>query len=265
MMSKLPLSQTDISEFKSIMRAAGEMLKSRDTGHVSEKPGGANFVTERDVAIERFLKRELARIAPEAGFLGEEGGGANAPVMFIIDPIDGTTNYIRDYRASAVSAALITGGEAALGAVYNPYQDELFFAQKGKGAYLNDKRLSVAARSDLSCVIAVGTSPYNRDTLAEPTMKLALEILKQAGDLRRSGSAALDMCAVACGRADAFVELRLSPWDHAAAALIVAEAGGIASQTDGAPLDLRAPAPVLLATPAIYPKLLAICQSVLYR
>lgn len=257
----LRLSGADIARFGAIMRAAGDMLKSRDTGLVSEKPGGANFVTERDMAIEKFLRLELAKLMPDALFLGEEGGGANAPLLFVVDPIDGTTNYIRDYRASAVSVALTADGEAVLGCVYNPYADEMFFAQKGEGAYLNARRISVAARDDLSCLIAVGTSPYNRDTLAEPTMRLALNILMQAGDLRRSGSAALDMCAVACGRADAFVELKLSPWDFAAAALIVTEAGGVASQTNGAPLTLKAPSPVLLATPAIYPKMLAICQS----
>ena len=145
---------------------------------------------------------------PDAHFIGEEGSSQMfSPVgaFFIVDPIDGTTNFIRDYHVSCISVGLVVDGAAELGVVYNPYLDEMVTAQRGCGAFCHGNRPHVSS---------------------EP---LAHADFQRAVDVRRSGSAALDLCAVAAGRADLFFELSLSPWDYAAGALIVKESGGLVS------------------------------------
>ena len=168
---------------------------------------------------------------PDAHFIGEEGSSQMfSPVgaFFIVDPIDGTTNFIRDYHVSCISVGLVVDGAAELGVVYNPYLDEMFTAQRGCGAFCNGNRLHISSEPLENAIVIFGTSPYRED-LSEKSFKLAYAYFKRAVDVRRSGSAALDLCAVAAGRADLFFELSLSPWDYAAGALIVKEAGGLVS------------------------------------
>ena len=168
---------------------------------------------------------------PDAHFIGEEGSSQMfSPVgaFFIVDPIDGTTNFIRDYHVSCISVGLVVDGAAELGVVYNPYLDEMFTAQRGCGAFCNGNRLHVSSEPLENAIVIFGTSPYRED-LSEKSFKLAYAYFKRAVDVRRSGSAALDLCAVAAGRADLFFELSLSPWDYAAGALIVKESGGLVS------------------------------------
>ena len=168
---------------------------------------------------------------PDAHFIGEEGSSQIfSPVgaFFIVDPIDGTTNFIRDYHVSCISVGLVVDGAAELGVVYNPYLDEMFTAQRGCGAFCNGNRLHVSSEPLENAIVIFGTSPYRED-LSEKSFKLAYAYFKRAVDVRRSGSAALDLCAVAAGRADLFFELSLSPWDYAAGALIVKESGGLVS------------------------------------
>ena len=210
-----------------IIREAGRIIRSFGDYQVEQKEGHANFVTTVDKAVQDYLHAALSAALPGARFIGEEsenGALTNDPT-WVVDPVDGTTNLIHDYRHSAVSIALCEGGEPVLSAVYQPYADELFEAKKGCGATLNGHPIRVSQTAFPRALVAFGTSPYNAE-LAERSMTLALSFLQNCADIRRSGSAAIDLADVACGRVDAFFELILQPWDYAAGALLVTEAGG---------------------------------------
>lgn len=216
-----------IKKVQALARQAGQMMLSYRDAAIHQKEGHFNFVTDADVAVQQFLKSELLSLLPGSRFFAEEQENeplTDAPT-FIVDPIDGTLNYMRHRSASAVSIALSEGRQPVLGVVYNPYADEMFSAEIGKGAFLNGRLITVSQAAFANAMVSIGTSPYNSD-LAKRTMKAALRFLLEAGDLRRTGSAALDLCDVACGRADVFFELSLNPWDVAAGALLVTEAGG---------------------------------------
>ncbi len=205
------------------------------------KAGDHNFATEYDVKTQERLIKELGELVPEANFLAEEDDGTDranteSGLLFVIDPIDGTTNFMHDVKHSAVSVALLEDGETVFGCVYNPYLDECFFAEAGKGAYLRiaDKtdRISVSSRQLNDALTAFGTTPYEKQH-AEATFAKVCRLFRRCRDVRREGSAALDMCYVAAGRYDVYFELGLSPWDFAAGALILAEAGGILTDLEG--------------------------------
>ena len=227
----------DIEAICELMRECGQIVKNADRRnlHVDSKAGHANFVTEYDRKVQDRLRCGLLKTMPDAHFIGEEGSSqAFSPsgAFFIVDPIDGTTNFIRDYHASSISVALVVDGAAELGVVYNPYLDEMFTAQRGRGAFCNGNRLHVSSEPLENGLVIFGTSPYNEE-LSERSFKLAYSYFRKSIDVRRTGSAALDMCSVAAGRAELFFELSLSPWDYAAGALIVEEAGGIVTDIDG--------------------------------
>ena len=211
----------------SIARDAGSIiLRARDAA-VHQKEGHFNFVTDADVAVQAFLKEALKALAPEARFFSEEQENeplTNAPT-FVVDPIDGTMNFMRSRRASAVSIGFLAGKQPEYAVVYNPYTDEAFAARRGKGAWCNGQPIHVSDFPFDEAIVSVGTSPYDAE-LAEKSMRCAAQFLHSAGDIRRVGSAALDLADVACGRADVFFEMRLRPWDVAAGSLLVAEAGG---------------------------------------
>ena len=212
---------------KRIAREAGRLILRAGAYSVEQKEGHANFVTSVDKAVQAYLAEALRALLPGSAFIGEEQENdalTDAPT-WIIDPVDGTTNLIHDYRHSAVSIALAESGAPVLGAVYQPYADELFFAEKGRGATLNGQPIHVADTPFENALVGFGTSPYNEE-LAEVSMQLALTCLRRCADVRRTGSAALDLAYVACGRMDAFFELILRPWDYAAGSLLVTEAGG---------------------------------------
>lgn len=251
----------DKEAFLSVIRKAGKMMLDPAPAAVTQKGGSANFVTERDTAVEAFLKKELTALCPKAEFFGEESGGKDACISFVVDPIDGTTNFIHGSNRSAVSVALQVCGQAVLGAVYNPYAEELFFAEKGRGATLNGKPIHVSGRSGESAVIGVGSSPYDKAVTGEKTLRLIHDVFFATGDIRRTGSAALEICDIACGRLEGYYEMTLQPWDHAAAGLILTEAGGIISDMEGNPLQLAHKTSVLAANAAMYPTLLEICKN----
>lgn len=221
---------------------------------VSEKEGQRNFVTTYDVKVQGILRQMLLERWPEAHFLGEEGEvkeDSMHGLAFIVDPIDGTTNFIKGYRCSAVCIAAAQDGVVQCGVVYDPYTDAMFTAEKGKGAFLNGKPIHASGRRLAEGLVCLGTASYYAE-LTDHTFKLARALFDNALDLRRSGSAALDMCYVACGRAELMFEDRLWPWDHAAAALIVHEAGGRASQISGEPLPLDRSSSIVAAAPRAY-------------
>ncbi|MBR3015640.1 MAG: inositol monophosphatase [Clostridia bacterium] len=211
-----------------LAREAGRMmLKYRDAA-THQKEGHFNFVTDADVAVQSFLKKELLSLLPGSRFFAEEQDNeplTDAPT-FVVDPIDGTLNFMRHRNMSAVSIGLLKNKQPVMGVIYHPYADEIFSAEAGKGAWLNGRKITVSRTPFENAMVCFGTSPYDAD-LVNRSMNAARQFLIQAGDLRRSGSAAIDLCDVACGRADVFFELRLRPWDVAAGSLIVQEAGGV--------------------------------------
>jgi len=228
----------DLSE---IVRQAGDiLLNAQDIrAHTRMKTSASDLVTDFDLEVETFLRRALLELLPEAGFYGEEEADRADPhrgSVFIVDPIDGTANFVRNLGPSNISVALAKDGAVEYGVVYDPVKGELFTAQRGGGAFLNGEPIHVSDLLLNQGIFLLGTSIYHRD-LIEPTMTMAERLLQRSCDLRRLGSAALDLCYVACGRAELFFEYSLCPWDHAAGGLILTEAGGsVCTFAGGTPL-----------------------------
>lgn len=245
----------EIEKIISVIREAGNIiLTAHDRENsVTAKEGKKNFVTKYDVEVQSFLFEKLAEIVPAAEFVGEEGDNnkESKALRFMVDPIDGTTNFMQDYRCSAISVAICEGDEPILGVIYNPYTDEVFCAEKGKGAYLNGKPIHVSDRPLSDGLALFGTSPYHPENTDE-TFRLLRKVFDYSRDIRRSGSAALDICAVACGRCEVFFEKELQPWDYAAGTVIIREAGGIAETYDGKSPDLTKGSDVIFANPAAF-------------
>lgn len=253
----------DYTALLPLIRKAGEMMLAAhvDSGNgVTVKPGSANFVTVHDVRIQNFLLEGIKELLPDACFIAEEKENDPAVLQqdccFIIDPIDGTTGFIHDAHHSCVSVGVFSHGEAVFGAVYDPYLDEMFHAVRGGGAYLNGDPIHVSSYPFGSALVGYGTAPYYKDTLADKTFSLCRELFDACADVRRCGSAALDLCYVAAGRYDVFFEMVLSPWDIAAGALLVTEAGGTVSQMNGNPIDFTRPCSVIAANSVCYDDLL---------
>lgn len=225
------------------VRACGTIILNADRtkSGIDEKAGHANFVTAYDKKVQSELQKRLLEILPEAVFVGEEEdvhASVKDGYAFIVDPIDGTTNFIKDYHASAISVGLIKDAKRYMGVVYNPYLDEVYTAVKGKGAFLNGSPIQVSKQPLENGIVIFGTATYYEEC-AKATFDMAYDYYCKALDVRRSGSAALDLCNVAAGRAELFFELRLCPWDYAAGSLIVEEAGGVITTIDGGELPLN--------------------------
>ena len=198
--------------------------------------GPADFVSNADLQAERILKEELGRARPGYGFLMEESGsvpGTDEHHRWIVDPLDGTTNFLHSIPHFCVSIGLERDGNMIAGLVYDPLRDETFWTERGGGAFLNERRLRVSARRQLAdAVIATGI-PF-RERGDHPVYLAKLErIMGATAGIRRFGAAALDLAYVAAGRYDGFFEFGLSPWDIAAGVLLVREAGGYVSEVDG--------------------------------
>ena len=237
------------------VRACGTIILNADRtkSGIDEKAGHANFVTAYDKKVQSELQKRLLEILPEAVFVGEEEdvhASVKDGYAFIVDPIDGTTNFIKDYHASAISVGLIKDAKRYMGVVYNPYLDEVYTAVKGKGAFLNGSPIQVSRQPLENGIVIFGTATYYEE-YAKATFDMAYDYYCKALDVRRSGSAALDLCNVAAGRAELFFELRLCPWDYAAGSRIVEEAGGVVTTIDGGELPLNEGCGVL-ATNAVY-------------
>lgn len=241
-------------EIEAIVRASSEIILAADdqAERSSYKSNLKDLVTEYDVRVQVYLEEHLRRLLPEAGFLGEEDGVRDIEgksVFFIVDPIDGTSNFVADYRHSGISVALVgrqASGtiEPVLGLIYNPYLDEIFTAGRGCGAYLNGQAISVADAELADSLVLFGTSPYQRKFAAQ-TFDVVEELFLMSRDIRRGGAAVLDISYVACGRAALFFEIQLSPWDYAAAACIVAEAGGVITDLYGQALSYLEPSGIV--------------------
>lgn len=209
--------------------AGGEILRGLFGGdfRISYK-GALNLVTEADLASEREIVVILTRRFPDASILAEEAGESSGAsgLRFIVDPLDGTTNFAHGYPIFAVSIGCEVDGQLAAGVVYDPTRDELFTAERGKGAFLNGKRLSVSSTESLDKSLLVTGFPYDLKDDLEGSLRLFRRFMGSCRAIRRDGSAALDLCYVAAGRTDGFWEEKLGPWDTAAGAVIVEEAGG---------------------------------------
>lgn len=245
------LNRSLVDKIADAVRDCGKIMLEavRTSDMVDEKEGHANFVTTYDKKVQETLKEKLTEILPAAAFVGEEDDihtSIQKGLAFIVDPIDGTTNFIKDYHVSAISVGLINDGRSYIGVVYNPYLDEMFTAERGKGAFLNGKPIHVSRNPLSEGIVLFGTAPYYEE-LSRKSFDLAYEYFRQALDIRRSGSAAIDLCSIAAGRAEVYFELRLSPWDYAAGSLIVEEAGGVVTTVDGGEITFERPCSVLAA------------------
>ncbi|MBI5874828.1 MAG: inositol monophosphatase, partial [Deltaproteobacteria bacterium] len=207
--------------------------------HRIEFKGAIDIVTEMDTKAENLIIKTLKNTFPDHGILTEESQEqkTNSAYRWIIDPLDGTTNYSHGFPVFCVSIALEKNGEIILGVVYNPMLNELFTAEKGKGAYLNNKKIKVSAIAELNKSLLATGFPYDVRTSEQNNIANFANFAVKAQAIRRAGSAALDMCYVACGRFDGFWELKLKPWDTAAAMLIINEAGGMVADFKGNPFS----------------------------
>lgn len=221
---------------KDLVLGAGDILaRGRKTRPRVKLKGRVDLVTEIDLKSEKYIKRRINKTFPNHAILAEESGRTEnrSPCLWIIDPLDGTTNYAHGYPAYCVSIALMVEGKITLGVVYDPNLNELFYTAQGRGAFLNNRRISVSGETKLSCSLLATGFPYDiADTHIDNLGNFA-RMYKAARGIRRGGSAALDMCYLACGRFDGFWELKLHPWDTAAGILLIREAGGRVSQISG--------------------------------
>jgi myo-inositol-1(or 4)-monophosphatase len=222
--------------------SAGAMLRAaHHRRRTVDFKGEIDLVTEMDRKVERYIGRELSRSFPTHDFLAEEAQrnvATGSEFRWVVDPLDGTTNYAHGLPIYSVSIALEHGGQVVVGVVYQPALDELFAAQKGWGARLNGRRIAVSARARLAHCLLVTGFPYDMHTTRDDNLKYFRRFSKRARAVRRLGSAALDLCYVACGRFDGYWEMKLAPWDVAAGSLIAAEAGARITTMQGRPFSI---------------------------
>ena len=228
-----------------VLRAGDLQRAGQESGFRIDKKGSIDLVTEVDLACERMCRETLAERFPEHDILAEELGGSPAgrvPSRFrwVFDPLDGTTNYAQGLPIYCSSLALEIDGRAEVAAIYDPTRKELFTAERGEGSYLNGRALRVSQTTTLIDSLLVTGFPYNVHEESGDLVALFGRFLGRARAVRRLGSAALDLGYVAAGRFEAFWEQHLKPWDVAAGALIVEEAGGLVTGMDGAPFDAAA-------------------------
>ncbi|MCR5734481.1 MAG: inositol monophosphatase [Lachnospiraceae bacterium] len=246
------INSAEAKQIENAVREAGGIILSEhpDKGSIRKKEGPANYVTLYDVKIQEFLIEKFSALFPDAGFYGEEDTEGNSHRVgegytFFIDPIDGTTNFMFDYHNSCVSVGLSEGNTMIAGWVYNPYVDQMFSALRGQGAYLNGKKLKIENRSMGEGIVAFGCARYNEGDLVFSVLE---EIFMNSLSLRNGGSAAIDLCRIAAGSNVAYIEMKLQPYDYAAASVIIEEAGGFVGQADGSPVAIDGPCSIVAGT-----------------
>ncbi len=227
------------------------------------KKGDINLVTEADLASEALIVERIKSHFPRHAILAEEAGnavvtGVDGGHKWVIDPLDGTTNYAHGYPCFCVTIALEHEGEIVLGVTYDPTRDELFTAEKGRGAALNGKPIRVSATDELGNALLVTGFPYDIKH-REKFARHLTEFLLTSRGVRRDGSAAIDLAYVACGRFDGFWEEGLNPWDVAAGKLLIEEAGGMVSYYDGSPFSIYTP-PIVASNGTIHAEMLNVLK-----
>jgi myo-inositol-1(or 4)-monophosphatase len=246
-------------------RDAGRLLQDRmgRTIQITNK-GVIDLVTEVDVAAEQLIIERIKSYHPRHAVLAEESGASDQPggprseFQWIIDPLDGTTNYAHGYPCFCVSIALERAGVLELGVIYDPTRDETFAAERGEGATLNGRRIHVSEISELNRAMLCTGFPYNVRDRGDFARHFS-NFIMHAQAVRRDGSAALDLAYVACGRFDGFWEEGLRPWDVAAGVLLVEEAGGRISRYDGTPFDIYTP-PIVASNGLLHEEMLRVLQ-----
>ena len=259
-----------VIDFKTIekcVKEAGKMVLNAnlDNALVEKKTGDANFCTEYDVKVQKFLIDELSKILPEASFFGEEDTSNNIKDMnkeyiFYIDPIDGTTNFMFGYNHSSISVGLARNGRMIAGFVYNPYVDEMYKAVRNEGAFLNDKPLKIEDRAVSEGVIAFGCARYNESKI-DVLFSTVKELFLKSLSIRSGGSAAIDISRIAKGANIIYIELKLQPYDYAAASVILEEAGGLITRIGGGEISLTEPCSILAGTKKAHDEVMLIAKE----
>ncbi|HSL39002.1 MAG TPA: inositol monophosphatase family protein [Desulforhopalus sp.] len=253
-----------LDDLQEMARQAGRILADGyEQQHTIAFKGKIDLVTEIDRRSEDLLLAEISRRYPGHRVLAEESGGADGGgQQWYIDPLDGTVNYAHGVPFFCVSIGYAVDGQLALGVVYEPLRDEMFVAERGKGAWLNGRRLAAAAAAELNQALLVTGFPYSVHTSANNNLPQFAGMVTRSRGVRRLGSAALDLCYVAAGRLDGYWEISLKPWDLAAGALIAEEAGAKVTTLDGAANILVEPYSILAANPLMHARMLAELQRI---
>jgi len=252
------MSMPTLEYIEALARQAGEILRAGyQKEHRVGYKGAIDLVTEVDHQSEEFLLEKIRRDFPDDHILAEESGGSKGDShQWYIDPLDGTVNYAHNIPIFCVSIAYASNAELHLAVVYDPMRDEMFSAERGKGAHLNGRRLQVSSASDLQRSLLVTGFPYDIQNPEINNLNNYVHFAKISQGVRRLGSAALDLCYVAAGRFDGFWEMALNPWDVAAGGLICAEAGGYVTNAYGEPDFISPPQSVLASAPGIHARML---------
>lgn len=240
-----------MEEVKKIVSECGRIIIEADKTslEIDLKDGNNNIVTKYDKLVQNILKEKLMNLIPDSIFVGEENeenakSFDTAKYVFIVDPIDGTTNFSRDFKMSAISVALLKNKQPIIAVCYNPYVKEMYTAIKGYGAFLNDKRIYVSDRKLKDGILLSGCAPYYNE-LRKESLNIQNTLALIASDYRRYGSAVIELCSIASGKAEVYFELKLMPWDFAAASLIIKEAGGKITTINGEEIQYDNPSSIL--------------------
>lgn len=246
-----------------LVKSTKEIVFSEEKLNEIIAKGYADFVTGVDLAVQTYLEAELSKLYPDVQFMGEEGEKSKLDFtkkIWVLDPIDGTSNLIHHLNLSAVSLALVDNNEPVFGVVYNPFTDEIFTAERGKGAYYNGKQIHVSDKKTMKeSFVSVGTSPYDAD-LREKSLEIIANLLRNCTDIRRLGAASLDLCYIAMGKFDCFYEEILRPWDYAAGAVIIEEAGGKITDLDGNKVSFEKSRGILASNGFTHEELMKLCK-----
>lgn len=256
--------QPTLTDLQTWAAQAGKiLLDGYGQDHQVTYKGRIDLVTEMDRRSEDYLVEQIRARFPEHEILAEESGRLNGrgDHLWIIDPLDGTTNYAHGLPIFAVSLAYAHRGEVTLGVVYDPTRDECFSAERGRGAWLNGRPIRVSGTARLIESLLVTGFPYEVDAHTPTNMEYFARFQVRARGLRRLGSAALDLCYVACGRLDGYWELSLGAWDMAAGALIAEEAGAKITDITGSPTYLKPPYDAIVANPVLHEQMLAVIRG----
>ncbi|MFF2889379.1 inositol monophosphatase family protein [Paenibacillus sp. NPDC057967] len=236
-----------IEKVMEIVREASDLFKNKEFTVLS-KGSASNQVTSVDLSVQEFLKERLTPLIENCGFIGEESevDDYDHDYLWIVDPIDGTSNFIRDIGLSVISVGLVKDGVPVLGVVYHPYRDEMFYAEQGKGAYVNGRPMKVSDHDLSHSLFCTAMSLYNKD-LAGSCFRIIEKVYEDCDDIRRLGSAALELAYLAAGRVDLYFEMRVFPWDFAAGEVLIREAGGYVGTVEFDRTVFTRPIPLICA------------------
>ena len=271
------LNSVTIEKILPIIQEVSTQYLTRENSQNITVKGDSNFVTEVDTNIEKAMKERLLTLYPDTQFMGEEGDNSDVDFstpVWILDPVDGTSNLIHDFQNSSMSLALAIDKKVVFGVIYHYSTKEYFYAKRREGAFVgttspsaanttqsrmlsaNTTPIRVSSTSELSrTLVSFGTSPYDKATLGEKNCETLKQIFFTCEDIRRIGSAAIELAYVAAGRVDIYLERNLKPWDYAAAMVIIEEAGGIITDYQGLPIDISKPSDILAGNKIVHEKL----------